>query len=131
MVDFREFLAQLLLRPVLGGAKRDLNHYTSQIRVPMVKSFFNWFQNRYSAEIQLLHVNEKCGRELNEALILCPNGTDTFGILSVFIDVGDNHNEDFEPIIEGKANDTWCDVNMALPVMEFQEQGYKIRKIFA
>ena len=61
--------------------------------------------------MQLLHVNEKCGRELNEALILCPNGTDTFGILSVFIDVGDNHNEDFEPIIEGKANDTWCDVN--------------------
>ena len=56
--------------------------------------------------MQLLHVNEKCGRELNEALILCPNGTDTFGILSVFIDVGDNHNEDFEPIIEGKANDT-------------------------
>ena len=81
--------------------------------------------------MQLLHVNEKCGRELNEALILCPNGTDTFGILSVFIDVGDNHNEDFEPIIEGKANDTWCDVNMALPVMEFQDQGYKIRKIFA
>jgi len=56
--------------------------------------------NRYSAEMQLLHVNEKCGRELNEALILCPNGTDTFGILSVFIDGGDNHNEDFEPIIE-------------------------------
>ena len=61
--------------------------------------------------MQLLHVNEKCGRELNEALILCPNGTDTFGILSVFIDVGENRNEDFEPIIEGKANDTWCDVN--------------------
>ena len=54
--------------------------------------------------MQLLHVNEKCGRELNEALILCPNGPDTFGVLSVFIDVGDNHNEDFEPIIEGKGS---------------------------
>jgi len=59
---------------------------------------------RYSAEIQLLHVNEKCGREIPEALQLCPNGTDTFGILSVFIDVGDNHNDQFEPIIQALKN---------------------------
>lgn len=56
---------------------------------------------QYSAEIQMLHVNEKLGREFTEALTQGPIAEEKYAMFSVFIDVGDHHNEAFEPIIRG------------------------------
>lgn len=56
---------------------------------------------QYSAEIQMLHVNELLGRELNEAFTQSGDVENKFAMLSIFIDVGDYHNEAFEPIIRG------------------------------
>ncbi len=58
-------------------------------------------QKRYSAELQMLHVNAKCGREISEGLNCDPPGPYDFAMLSVLVDVGDKHNEDFDPIISG------------------------------
>ena len=51
--------------------------------------------------MQMLHINEQCGREVSEALVNCEGKDDTFAMLSVLIEVGD-YNEEFEPIIKGK-----------------------------
>ena len=52
----------------------------------------------------MVHVSSKCGRDLREPLITCAeDDSESYGILSVFLEISDDHNNDLDPIIEGNS----------------------------
>ena len=52
----------------------------------------------------MVHSGSKCGKDIREPLLSCSDEDfDSYGILSVFLEISDDHNSDLDPIIEGKA----------------------------
>lgn len=56
-----------------------------------------------------MHINEKCGREVEEAFQVCAYNAnsspeDIFAIFSVFLEVGDEPNWAYEHIFDGDIN---------------------------
>ena len=76
----------------------------------------------------MFFVNEICGRDALEGYTNCESNPapDNIGAFSVFIDVGDYHNEAFEPIIKGNLS-LFCDFvsknDLILALRDVRQQG--------